>query len=73
MYSDHQQIGHPYPHSSHHQGNEDQIRIVDPTEVPPEVMQPGNNYLKVQYILKQNVVNLILIISYTVLIVSGTK
>jgi hypothetical protein len=40
----------------YHQGVEDRDRTTDSSYVPPEVMQAGNNNLKVEYILKHAVV-----------------
>lgn len=43
---------------AHHPGagTDDPGQNADSMEVPPEVLQPGKNFLKVKYILKHNVV-----------------
>jgi hypothetical protein len=53
----HHQLGHPYQYG-YHQGGDESRAGSDSWDVPPEVMQPGNNHLKIYYILKQNVVSI---------------
>lgn len=52
----HPQLSHPYQYG-YHQGADESRNNADSWDVPLEVMQPGNNILKVQYILRQNVVS----------------